>query len=163
MNTCNYCGRENAEGATFCAGCGTSLLPEGAAEPSPQPIVARIQVPSSPERQMLYGGIVCVAGIVITGVTYLAASGPGGGTYLVAWGAILFGGLRFFRGLTGKNPTPRVEDAGYDALSEANRLETRGRVEEAIAAYQKIVETHPNTGAGHDAQKSLESLKARQG
>jgi hypothetical protein len=163
MNTCNYCGRENAEDATFCAGCGTSLLPEGAAEPSPQRIAARIRVPSSPERQMLYGGIVCVAGIVVTGVTYLAASGPGGGTYLVAWGAILFGGLRFFRGLTGKNPTPRVEDTGYDSLSEANRLETRGRIEEAMAAYQKIVETHPNTDAGHDAQKSLESLTARRG
>jgi hypothetical protein len=112
---------------------------------------------------MLRGGIVCVAGIVVTGATYLAASGPRGGTYVVAWGAILFGGLRFVRGLTSRNATPRVEEVGYDALAEANRLETRGRVEEAMAAYQKIAEEHPNTGAGHDAQKSLESLKARRG
>jgi hypothetical protein len=42
-------------------------------------------------------------------------------------------------------------------------LETQGRTEEAVAAYQKIIVTHPNTGAGHDAQKSLESLKARLG
>ena len=108
---------------------------------------------------MLYGGLWCGGGILVTVVTYCAASG--GGTYVVAWGAIVFGAIRFFQGLAGRNPTPQVEEEGYDALSAANRLEGQGRIDDAIAAYQKIAETHPNTGAGHDAQKSLESLKAR--
>jgi hypothetical protein len=46
----------------------------------------------------LYGGLWCVGGIIVTAVTYSAASG--GGSYVVAWGAILFGAIQFFRGLT---------------------------------------------------------------
>lgn len=49
-------------------------------------------------KDMLYGGLWCVGGIVVTAVTYSAASG--GGSYVVAWGAILFGAIQFFRGLT---------------------------------------------------------------
>jgi hypothetical protein len=51
------------------------------------------------QRDMAWGGIICVVGIVITAGTYSAASG-GGGSYVVAWGAIIFGAIRFFRGLS---------------------------------------------------------------
>ena len=51
-------------------------------------------------RNMLIGALWCVGGTAITAVTYQAAiSSPGGGHYLVAWGAILFGGIQFLRGL----------------------------------------------------------------
>jgi hypothetical protein len=50
-------------------------------------------------KDMLYGALWCIGGIVVTVATLSAASG--GGTYVVAWGAILFGGIQFFRGLTG--------------------------------------------------------------
>ena len=39
-----------------------------------------------------------LVGHLVTVVTYQAAS-KSGGHYLVAWGAILFGGLQFLRGL----------------------------------------------------------------
>ncbi len=49
---------------------------------------------------MAIGGIICLVGIVITVVSYGAASGSSrGGRYVVAWGAILFGAIRFFKGL----------------------------------------------------------------
>ena len=48
-------------------------------------------------KDMLYGAIWCVGGIVVTVVTMSAASG--GGRYVVAWGAILFGGIQFVKGL----------------------------------------------------------------
>jgi hypothetical protein len=48
-------------------------------------------------KNMLYGALWCIGGIVVTAVTYSAASS--GGTYIVAWGAILFGGLQFLQGL----------------------------------------------------------------
>ena len=52
------------------------------------------------ERNMIVGGLWCVGGILVTAVTYnMAASSPGGGHYFVAWGAILFGGIQFFKGL----------------------------------------------------------------
>jgi hypothetical protein len=47
---------------------------------------------------MITGAVICVIGIVVTAVSYSSAS-EGGGSYVVAWGAIIFGAIRFFRGL----------------------------------------------------------------
>jgi hypothetical protein len=51
-------------------------------------------------RNMTVGGLWCVGGTAVTLITYTAAS-SGGGTYVVAWGAILFGALQFLAGLYG--------------------------------------------------------------
>lgn len=47
-------------------------------------------------KDMVIGGLMCVGGIIVTAASYGAA--PAGGTYLVAWGAIVFGAFRFIRG-----------------------------------------------------------------
>jgi hypothetical protein len=49
------------------------------------------------KKNMLYGALWCIGGIVVTAVTYSASSD--GGRYVVAWGAIVFGAIQFFRGL----------------------------------------------------------------
>jgi len=46
---------------------------------------------------MIYGALWCGGGILITALTYTMAIG--GGTYIIAWGAILFGAIQFFKGL----------------------------------------------------------------
>jgi hypothetical protein len=46
---------------------------------------------------MLYGGLWFFGGLIVTIVSFNAASG--GGSYVVAYGAIIFGGIQFFRGL----------------------------------------------------------------
>jgi hypothetical protein len=50
------------------------------------------------KNNMLYGALWCIGGIVVTAVTYSSAS-EGGGHYVVAWGAIIFGAIQFFRGV----------------------------------------------------------------
>ena len=50
-------------------------------------------------RHMVYGILWAVGGTIVTVATYEAASG--GGTYFVAWGAILFGIFDFFKGFFG--------------------------------------------------------------
>ena len=50
-------------------------------------------------RHMIYGILWAVGGTVVTVATYTAASN--GGTYFVAWGAIVFGIIDFFRGWYG--------------------------------------------------------------
>ena len=49
-------------------------------------------------KNMGYGALWCIGGIVVTVGTYSAASGDG--RFMIAWGAILFGGIQFFRGLS---------------------------------------------------------------
>ena len=46
---------------------------------------------------MIVGGLVCAAGLAVTSIS--AAAAGGGGRYVFAWGAILFGATAFFRGL----------------------------------------------------------------
>jgi hypothetical protein len=53
-------------------------------------------------RQIVYGLLVAVAGIVITVVTYgIASSSRGGGRYFIAYGAVIVGGMYVIRGLAG--------------------------------------------------------------
>ena len=50
-------------------------------------------------KNMLYGALWCIGGTVVTALSYQAAANAGGGKYVLAWGAILFGGIQFFRGM----------------------------------------------------------------
>jgi hypothetical protein len=50
---------------------------------------------------MVLGGIICLIGLVVTIGSYAAASeSSGGGRYVIAWGAIVFGAIRFFKGIS---------------------------------------------------------------
>jgi hypothetical protein len=49
-------------------------------------------------RKILIGSLWLVGGIIVTAVTYAAAAN--GGTYVVAWGAVLFGFIDIIIGLT---------------------------------------------------------------
>lgn len=55
----------------------------------------------------LIGALFFFGGIIVTIVTYTAAEG--GGTYVVAWGAIIFGAIQMFRGLS-------IPDKPYDEM-----------------------------------------------
>lgn len=167
MKSCAYCGRENTDEAARCQECGTEFVT--ASGTSPSPAVPEPENPAQTEarKRMFIGAVWCAGGIVVTFVTYLAAaSGPFGGTYVVAWGAIVWGAIRFFQGWRARNTEPgkaEQEDLGYEALTLATRLETEGRIQEALVAYQKIVDEFPDSDAGRDARKSIESLLAKRG
>ncbi len=62
--------------------------------------VHRSQLANQYARHMIFGLLWAVGGTVITVATYSAASN-GGGRYVIAWGAIVFGIIDFFRGLIG--------------------------------------------------------------
>ncbi|MDQ5908051.1 MAG: hypothetical protein QG599_142 [Pseudomonadota bacterium] len=49
------------------------------------------------QKNMGFGTLWCIGGLVVTAVTYSAASG--GGHYVVAWGAVVFGAIQFLQGL----------------------------------------------------------------
>ena len=49
------------------------------------------------KKEMLHGALWCIGGVAVTAVTYSLASE--GIPFIVAFGAIIFGGIQFFRGL----------------------------------------------------------------
>jgi hypothetical protein len=51
---------------------------------------------------MWFGGLICLVGIVISLGSCLAA-GEGGGRYTIAYGAIIWGAIMFFRGMAQSN------------------------------------------------------------
>jgi hypothetical protein len=163
MKNCTYCGRENSDDAPTCKECGTEFF-----SASGDAQISQAREPETPRaaahNRMVSGALWCVGGIVVTVFSYMfAASGPGGGTYIIAWGAIVFGAIRFFRALTERNVVPAKEDVGYEALADGIKLEGEGRIQEALAVYQKIIQEHPDSDASNDAKKSIESLHAKIG
>jgi hypothetical protein len=48
---------------------------------------------------LLHGGLWLLLGIAVTAGTYVLAEQLGGSRFIVAWGAMLFGGVQFLRGL----------------------------------------------------------------
>lgn len=102
MKKCPWCGKEYSDDATICAVDSHPLRrPDGSEIP---PTSASTEPPAkgmdAATRQMVIGGFWFVGGILVTAVTYASATAsPFGGTYVVAWGAIVFGGVQFLRGL----------------------------------------------------------------
>jgi hypothetical protein len=51
-------------------------------------------------KNMAIGAFICIVGLVITAGSYSAASSSSsGGRYVIAWGAVIFGGIQFLRGV----------------------------------------------------------------
>ncbi len=62
-------------------------------------------------KNMLYGALWCIGGIIVTALTYLeAVTNPAGGTYIIAWGAIVFGAIQFIRGLVQAVGKDKIQD-----------------------------------------------------
>ena len=101
---CSDCGSTVLADDKVCKNCGASLeetineSPENKLESSEGKQIMADKC----ARQMLFGILWVIGGIVVTAVTYnAAASSPTGGRYFVAWGAVLFGIYDFFKGLFG--------------------------------------------------------------
>ena len=169
MQKCSYCGQVSADEAVQCPICATPLREAPvAAQTVPEPV--RL----GGRRLMRRGAIWCVGGMLVTGVTYASAvNSPTGGTYFVAWGAILFGALQFYRGWrhrddqAGNSAVGEAggwsEDAAYRELARATALETAGKIPEAREAYARVMEKYPHSEARKDAAISLASLDGGQG
>ena len=171
MKKCTWCGAEYPDEAKVCALDQTALgtadgRPIVEPEPKPEEVQPIRRRRSTPEREMRIGGLFCLGGIFVTVMTYEAAS-KAGGTYIVAWGAILFGALKFFSGLLGRNSqveemSPDVETSagGVNAQSLLNlaaRLESKDRAK-AIDLYQKVIALFPDSRASAEAERNIRVL-----
>lgn len=60
-------------------------------------VIRKEQRKKTGQKNMLYGALWCIGGIAVTVGTYAMAEG--GGTYMVAYGAVIFGAIQFFQGI----------------------------------------------------------------
>lgn len=73
---------------------------------------------------MIVGALVCIVGILVTVFTYSAAvNSASGGVWVIAYGAIIGGTLRFLRGLFRIAPSAKRRIVGYqDTAYHANLM-----------------------------------------
>jgi hypothetical protein len=82
------------------------LVEQGVAPEAAETVVEELwQVRSTALREagnknVLFGALWCLGGIVFTVLSYQLFTSLGSGSFLVASGAILVGGLQFFRGMS---------------------------------------------------------------
>lgn len=76
------------------------LIEQGLAPEDADIVISNLQAQMRgvANKNMLYGALWCIGGLLVTALTYAAAS-EGGGTYVVTWGAVIFGAIQFFKGL----------------------------------------------------------------
>ncbi len=81
------------------------LRARGLDEPAAAEVVRKVSgvhkaLKEAGKRNMLCGAAWCIGGVLVTALSYgAAAHSMGGGSYIVAWGAVIFGAIQFFRGL----------------------------------------------------------------
>jgi hypothetical protein len=79
------------------------LLAKGLNEEAAQTVVSELRPEfrkahkAAAKKDMLHGGLWFGGGLLVTGITYSMATE--GGSYFMTWGAIIFGGFQFFKGL----------------------------------------------------------------
>ena len=101
MTTCPKCERNvfDSDGG-ICGNCG--YRPQGSASNVSPAASSAVAVPAPGERaigqrNMAVGALWCIGGLVVTAATYSSAASSGG-SYIVAWGPVLFGGWQFLKG-----------------------------------------------------------------
>jgi hypothetical protein len=96
----SYAGQQMREGAAL-AEIEASLIKQGLDPDAAAVVVSNLtQARAVGRKNMIYGLLWCVGGIIITVLSYQAAVKAGSGRYVLAWGLlILFGGIQFIRGL----------------------------------------------------------------
>ena len=94
-----------AAGAAECPKCAAPL----SAPPAEAPTDCPAHTTSDGGNDVVIGGLWLIGGIAVTVGTYMIAEESGGGRYIVAWGAMLAGGIQFLRGLfsAGRRQVPQ--------------------------------------------------------
>ena len=100
----DFAAKQIVQGAKPCA-VESSLIEQGLDAETAATIVKNVRhakaraLRTAGLKSMFCGALCCVFGIAVTAITLQMASGPEGGHYVVAWGAIFFGGIQCLRGM----------------------------------------------------------------
>ena len=95
---CPRCGLWNTESAMRCD-CGYDFTSNTVKDSyASQPSLSFDELQQRGKKKMLYGALWFIGGLIVTGMTYAAAS-RSGGTYVITYGAVIVGAVQFIRGV----------------------------------------------------------------
>lgn len=155
MRKCSYCGKENDVASRSCAGCGSPLITEST-DPVLPPTPEELHR-SDGEKSMTQGVLWLIGGVAVTGLTYIVAAGrPTGGHYIIAYGAIIFGIVQFWRGRAAARGTDG-EIRAQELLDAAAQFEGVDRAK-AVTLYEEVTRTFPGTRASNEARRNIQTL-----
>ena len=107
------------------------------------------------------GALWFFGGTTVTLLSYMSAvSSPYGGHYVVAWGAMAYGAVRFFQGLAAGNARLADNNDARELLDLAARLEGLDRAK-ALLVYTDIIKRFPGTRASEEAQRNIKALTSQ--
>lgn len=98
---CSNCNLMNPEMAATCD-CGRSFLDGSMTTPQNDPRSVDHERRAYANRQLVWGVVLLGIGIVVTAATYGSAS-QSGGSYIIAYGPMIVGVIKIFRGLAAMN------------------------------------------------------------
>lgn len=150
-----------------CPSCGAHAEDDDGGRPDDvqRPLVGEMSpvqaVREAGKKKMAYGALWCIGGIGVTTATYgAAASSSNGGTYIVAWGAILYGVIQFGRGLNqwGGTPNSRSRQAPPPG-SDLSALRVGLLSPDPTVRHRCATSIGDLGAAGADALPDLEKLR----
>lgn len=113
------------------------------------------------QRMMNSGALWFFGGTAVTLLSYMSAvNSPYGGHYVIAWGAMAYGAVKFFQGLTAGNARVADKNDASELLDLAARLEGADRAK-AILVYTEIAKRFPGTRASEEAQRNIKALTSQ--
>ena len=156
---CDYCGRQNPEGAPACSGCGKTLLVTmPPAEPGPKRKSKGVAVCLA----LVFGPLGLLYSSVYGGCVMLVLAFP---LYLLTHGGLWFSlGGRIVCAAWAYAAFSNAAEAGTPDQRARRLLETAARLEsvdrrKAIAVYQQLAKLFPQSPAGREAVRNIDTLK----
>jgi hypothetical protein len=151
MKPCAYCGQEQTGQPERCPQCGKELQ-EDPANLDPRR--------AEGEKRMARGAVWLILGVGVTVYTYTVASGQGG-SFIIAYGAIIGGLAMFFKGRAAASGKIDRNEEANQVLDMAARFENVNRAK-AIALYESVIELFPATPQSEEARRNIDTLRAHQ-
>lgn len=153
---CDYCGKENTDNLSSCAGCGAPLLEaaEDTLEKKSLGLAILLALVFGPLGLLYVRAYVTAAVAILVGVPFVLTHTL---TPYVMLGARAFAVFWAWHTLREEDATPNISRDSYRLLNKAARLEKEDK-NKAIETYREIIRLYPDTPASKEAVQNIETL-----
>ena len=157
---CPYCGRENKHLVKICSGCTTPLSPDAVTPPPKSKFWAVVFAFFFGPLGLLYSSLVGAAVMLLVGIVvvfFLSGIPWSRFFYAICCAIWAYRAIDLHKG----HGKAKASDEAYALLNQAADLERKDPVA-AVARYQEIAQLYPDTDAGKEARRNIQTLTSSQ-